>query len=89
MSHDRADDPARWFGRDPNAPVAWRQGQPISGRQFLADAHRLASRLPPSARVVNLCSDRYGFTVALAAAWSRGDVCLLPPNAMPAVPCRM
>lgn len=73
----------RWLGRDPQAPVAWRQGQPISGAQFIADAHRLASRLPPSARVVNLCGDRYAFTVALAAAWSRGDVCLLPPNAMP------
>jgi acyl-coenzyme A synthetase/AMP-(fatty) acid ligase len=72
-----------WTGRDLQAPVAWRQGVPISGAQFLSDARRLAARLPPSARVVNLCGDRYAFSVALAAAWSRGDVCLLPPNAMP------
>ncbi|MGM9489851.1 AMP-binding protein [Ideonella sp. YS5] len=72
-----------WQGRDLQAPVAWRHGVPISGAQFLADAQRLAGRLPPSARVVNLCGDRYAFSVALAAAWSRGDVCLLPPNAMP------
>jgi acyl-coenzyme A synthetase/AMP-(fatty) acid ligase len=72
-----------WEERDLAAPVAWRHGEPISGAQFLADAHRLAARLPPSARVVNLCGDRYAFSVALAAAWARGDVCLLPPNAMP------
>ncbi len=83
MTRAMAGEPPRWLGRDPQAPVAWRHGQPIGGAQFLADAQRLASRLPPSARVVNLCDDRYAFTVALAAAWVRGDVCLLPPNAMP------
>jgi acyl-coenzyme A synthetase/AMP-(fatty) acid ligase len=72
-----------WQGRDLQSPVAWRHGEPVSGTQFLADAQRLAGRLPPAARVVNLCGDRYAFSVALAAAWSRGDVCLLPPNAMP------
>jgi len=72
-----------WQGRDLQAPVAWRNGEPISAQQYLADSRRLAERLPPSARVVNLCSDRYAFAVALAAAWWRGDVCLLPPNAMP------
>ena len=72
-----------WQGRDLRSPVAWRHGEPVSGTQFLADAQRLASRLPPAARVVNLCADRYAFAVALAAAWTRGDVCLLPPNAMP------
>jgi len=76
--------------RDLAAPLAWRSGQPISGEQFLADVQRLATQLdaPPAprsgaARVVNLCVDRYRFTVVLAAAWSRGLTCLLPPNALP------
>lgn len=72
-----------WRARDPDAPIAWRAGQPVSARQFLADVQHLAARLPADARVVNLCGDRYRFSVALAAAWSRGEVCLLPPNAMP------
>src|SRR6478735_6859534 len=69
--------------RDLDAPLAWRNGEPVSARQFLADVRDLAARLPRESQVVNLCSDRYRFSVALAAAWSLGEVCLLPPNAMP------
>lgn len=72
-----------WSARELDAPLAWCAGAPISARQFLADVAFVASRLPAPARVINLCSDRYRFAVALAAAWSRGLVCLLPPNAMP------
>lgn len=72
-----------WAGRDLEAPLAWRAGQPISARQFLADVASLAARLPTEARIVNLCSDRYRFAVALVASWSRGLLCLLPPNALP------
>ncbi|MEK8031532.1 AMP-binding protein [Ideonella sp. DXS29W] len=72
-----------WSARDLDAPLAWCAGAPISARQFLADVAIVAARLPVPARVINLCSDRYRFAVALAAAWSRGLVCLLPPNAMP------
>lgn len=72
-----------WRSRDLGEPIAWRNGQPVSARQFLADIQQLAARLPAQARIVNLCGDRYRFSVALAAAWARGEVCLLPPNAMP------
>jgi acyl-coenzyme A synthetase/AMP-(fatty) acid ligase len=72
-----------WRQRALDEPIAWRTGQPVSARQFLHDVQHLAARLPAHARIVNLCSDRYRFSVALAAAWARGDVCLLPPNAMP------
>jgi acyl-coenzyme A synthetase/AMP-(fatty) acid ligase len=72
-----------WHGRQLDEPIAWRAGVPVSARQFLADAQHLAERLPPEVRIVNLCGDRYRFAVALAAAWVRGEVCLLPPNAMP------
>ena len=72
-----------WAERDLEAPLAWRAGGPISARQFLADVASLAARLPAEARIVNLCADRYRFAVALAASWSRGLLCLLPPNALP------
>lgn len=74
---------ALWDERDLESPLAWRAGEPVSGRQFLADVAALAARLPEQARVVNLCADRYRFAVALVASWSRGLMCLLPPNAMP------
>jgi acyl-coenzyme A synthetase/AMP-(fatty) acid ligase len=72
-----------WRQRALDEPIAWRSGQPVSARQFLHDVQHLAAQLPAHARIVNLCGDRYRFSVALAAAWARGDVCLLPPNAMP------
>ncbi len=67
--------------RDLAAPLAWHGGHPISGLQFLADAARLAERLPASGPAVNLCADRYAFAVGLAAALMRGQASLLPPDA--------
>ncbi|HSW06630.1 AMP-binding protein [Aquabacterium sp.] len=69
--------------RDLDQPLAWRQGQPISGHQFLADVQVFAERLPGEGAVVSLCTDRYAFSVAFAAALLRGRVSLLPPNARP------
>ena len=69
--------------RDLDAPIAWRAGVPVSGRQFLVDAQRQAEQLPAGGPVVNLCVDRYRFTVGLAAALLRGHTSLLPPNALP------
>jgi acyl-CoA synthetase (AMP-forming)/AMP-acid ligase II/3-hydroxymyristoyl/3-hydroxydecanoyl-(acyl carrier protein) dehydratase len=70
--------------RDLARPLAWRDGQPISGAQFLAEAAALAEQLPTRGQAVNLCQDRYHFALALAAAALRGHVSLLPPNAMAA-----
>lgn len=70
--------------RDLAAPIAWCGGRPVSGRQFLADSRRLAARLPAAGPMVNLCGDRYGFAVGLAAALLRGHTSLLPPNILPA-----
>ncbi len=69
--------------RDLEAPIAWRKGQPISARQFLADACELAERLPARGPMINLCLDRYRFAVGLAAALLRGHTSLLPPNVLP------
>lgn len=62
-----------------DAPFAWREGAPITAREYLAHAHALAERLS-SPTVVNLCEDRYHFLVAFAAAALRGGCSLLPPS---------
>ena len=59
-----------------------RARQPISRRQFLSDAARLAERLPAHKFVVNLCTDRYRFMVGFAAALRREQITLLPANDM-------
>lgn len=69
--------------RDLAQPLAWRAGVPISGHQFLADAAAFAAGLPAAGAVVNLCGDRYAFSVALGGALQRGGISLLPPNARP------
>lgn len=68
---------------DLDAPVAWRQGEAISARRFLADARAESARLPGAGPMVNLCGDRYRFAVGLGAALMRGHTSLLPPNALP------
>lgn len=68
--------------RDMAQPLAWRQGQPISAAQFVAEAQALAAQLP-SGRPLNLCQDRYHFALGLAAALLRGQTSLMPPNALP------
>jgi acyl-CoA synthetase (AMP-forming)/AMP-acid ligase II len=69
--------------RDPDAPLAWRHGRPVSAREFLADVARLAPQLPEGGPAVNLCTDRYAFALGLAAALVRGQTSLLPPDARP------
>lgn len=68
--------------RDLAAPLAWCQGVPVSAGQFIAEAQALAAQLPDG-RPVNLCQDRYRFTLGLAAALLRGQTSLMPPNALP------
>ncbi len=68
----------------PQSIVAYRNGQTIRCAQFLAEAAALAEALPDRPKIVNLCSDRYRFAVALAAALLRRQVTLLPPNDAPA-----
>lgn len=68
--------------RDLAAPLAWLDGEPISGHRFLADAARQACTLPDSGALINLCTDRYRFAVCFAAGLERGLTNLFPPNAM-------
>jgi acyl-coenzyme A synthetase/AMP-(fatty) acid ligase len=69
----------------PTAVVAYRGGEPLSAARFLSDARYLAQRLPKSAHVLNVCADRYRFTVGLAACLISERVSLLPSTHTPQV----
>lgn len=69
----------------PDSIVAWRDHRPIDARRFLADVRELAERLPTGRHVLNLCADRYRFTVGFAASLVAGKCSLLPPALAPAV----
>src|SRR5215210_1121673 len=71
----------RNFG--PDAVFARRLGSPISISRFLAHVRQVAAHLPAASHVVNLCTDRYNFSVAFSAALVRRQVSLLPPNQTP------
>ena len=68
--------------RDLVAPIAYRDGVAVTGMQFLAMAQQLVPRLP-AGRPINLCQDRLHFALGLAAALLRGQLSLMPPNALP------
>jgi len=51
----------------------------------LSDVARVAAALPPGQHVLNVCSDRYRFTVGFAASLVRGKVSLLPSTHTPEV----
>lgn len=68
---------------DPDAIVAWRPHEAVSVRRFLHDVARLAAMMPAGCHVLNLCRDRYHFTVGLAAAVLCDKTSLLPPTHTP------
>jgi len=51
----------------------------------LSDVARVAAALPSGQHVLNVCSDRYRFTVGFAASLVRGKVSLLPSTHTPEV----
>ncbi len=63
--------------------LAWRYGERITVRQFLGDVRHLAAALPAGKHMLNACSDRYYFTVGLAAALLTQKISLLPPTHTP------
>lgn len=63
--------------------MAWRHGSAITVAQFLHDVASLAAALPPGGHVLNVCADRYRFTVGLAAALVSEKISLLPPSHTP------
>ena len=73
----------------PSGVFAHRSGRCIGVAEFLREAAALSARLPARAYVLNLCADRYGFTVGFAAALLRRQVSLLPPNHTPDLVARL
>ncbi len=71
--------------RSPSVALAYREGSLIDAQQFLADAVRLAESLPPGKHVLNVCHDRYHFTVGLAACLISDRISLLPSTHAPDV----
>jgi acyl-coenzyme A synthetase/AMP-(fatty) acid ligase len=69
----------------PAAIVAYRSGRPVTVQQFLQDAAHVAERLPGSKHVLNVCADRYHFTVGLAACLMSKRISLLPSTHTPQV----
>jgi acyl-coenzyme A synthetase/AMP-(fatty) acid ligase len=63
--------------------LAWRAQGPVRVREFLADAHALAARLPGGGWLLNLCEDRYHFAVGFAAGLLAGKVSLQPSSQSP------
>jgi acyl-coenzyme A synthetase/AMP-(fatty) acid ligase len=69
----------------PTAIVAYRSGRAVSARQFLQEAEQVAARLPTAKHVLNVCADRYQFTVGLAACLMSNRISLLPSTHTPQV----
>jgi acyl-coenzyme A synthetase/AMP-(fatty) acid ligase len=69
----------------PTAIVAYRSGRAVSARQFLLEAQLIAERLPDAKHVLNVCADRYQFTVGLAACLMSKRISLLPSTHTPQV----
>jgi acyl-coenzyme A synthetase/AMP-(fatty) acid ligase len=69
----------------PTAIVAYRSGLAVTVQQFLDDANQAARGLSGSKHVLNICADRYQFTVGLAACLMSERVSLLPSTHTPQV----
>ena len=63
--------------------VAWRAEGPVTRREFLAEVQQLAALLPTSPYLINMCRDRYRFSVGLAAAIVSNKISLLPSTHTP------
>lgn len=71
------------FHSSPDQTIAWRDGAPVTVREFLADVQALADALPEGGHVFNVCTDRYRFTVSLCATLVAGKTSLLPSTHTP------
>ena len=65
--------------------VAFRADGAVTRQQFLSEVHQLASLLPDGQHLLNLCNDRYRFSVGLAAAILKNRISLLPPTQTPEI----
>lgn len=59
---------------------AWRAAGPVRVRDFIAEAEALAALLPAGRHQLNVCHDRYRFTLGFAAGLLRGKTSLQPAS---------
>src|ERR1700674_3244757 len=71
--------------RSPDAVEAYRAGVAASARILLAHGARLAASMPGGGHVLNVCDDRYKFTVAFAASVLTRKMSLLPSTHTPQI----
>lgn len=69
--------------REPQAAFARAGDKFITAGQFCADINAVAETLPDTRYLVNLCQERYTFTVCFFAALARGVTNLLPSRREP------
>jgi len=69
----------------PDSIIAWRADGAVTRHQFLAEVNRLVALLPAGSHLLNMCRDRYRFSVGLAAAIVAGKISLLPSTYTPEV----
>lgn len=69
----------------PESIIAWRTEGAVTVRDFLTEVYALAARFPAGGNLLNLCCDRYRFSVGVAAAIVSGKVSLLPSTHTPGV----
>src|SRR5450759_1583166 len=69
----------------PDSIIARRADGAVTLRQFLTEVRQLVALLPAGSHLLNMCSDRYRFSVGLAAAIVAGKVSLLPSTPTPEV----
>ena len=67
----------------PESIVAWRADGAVALHQFLSEVRQLAALFPVGDHLLNMCGDRYRFSVGLAAAIVAGKVSLLPSTHTP------
>lgn len=67
----------------PDSIVAWCKSGAVTLQQFLNDVSQLTAQLLPGHHILNVCHDRYHFSVGLAAAITTGRVSLLPATQTP------
>lgn len=65
------------------AVIAWRHGEAVTVRDFVADVRAVAAALPAGRHVLNACTDRYRFAVGFAAGMVAGKISLLPSTYTP------
>ena len=69
----------------PDSVIAWRADGAVTRHQFLSEVSQLVALLPAGSHLLNMCNDRYRFSVGLAAAIVAGKVSLLPSTQTPEV----